>query len=63
MSESISCVSCDFLQVQTFNSSLSPCSLSNGISEDEEHDDSPYTRYIIQYGKTGCRVSSPGIKD
>ena len=60
MSDSMSCVSCDFLQVQNFNSSSTPSSLSNGISEDEEHDGSPNPRYILRcFSKVrlwGCKI-------
>ena len=60
MSDSMSCVSCDFLQVQNFNPSSTPSSLSNGVSEDEEHDGSPNPRYIIRcFSKVrlwGCKI-------
>ena len=50
MSESISCISCDFLKVQTFNSSSSPISLLNVVPEDQDQDDSPTTRYTYAHG-------------
>ena len=50
MSDSMSCVSCEFLQVQTFKSSLAPSTTtpSNAVPEDQEPEDSPNTRYILQ---------------
>ena len=50
MSESISCISCEFLNVQTFNTSSSPISLLDGVPEDQEQDDSPTTRYKYAHG-------------
>ena len=42
-----SCVSCKFLQVRTFNSSLSPRQLSDGVPEDQEHNGNPNARYVV----------------
>ena len=56
-----SCVSCKFLQVRTFNSSLSPRQLSDGVPEDQEHNGNPNARYVYKYyagyQKFNCGVS------
>ena len=52
MSESISCISCEFLNVQTFNTSSSPISLLDGVPDDQEQDDSPTTRYTSTHTHT-----------